>query len=299
MVMAKDEIRESRLERREVQAKALEEQLEKMGEQLYEETKRKCQKQLDEIARREAVLEPREVAVTEAEGSVQARGASADRRERSCSQVEAGQHRESVRLAELGESTKADSKSLKEAQAQQQRLYKAEMEMVEQKRVLLRQEFDQREERLHTDTVRSNSQAAILRRREDALEGKEQEVGSRLTEAEAVQDDAKGKIAQRTAQLDQREKTLEESDKDVTRREKAVATEVKAIGAVAQTNNSIREDLEQLRRGLEKSKLDIGIKEGRVKHIQVVLKAVVQHDGLRAQLEKLVKKEELADVIGE
>ena len=74
---------------------------------------------------------------------------------------------------------------------------------------------------------------------------------------------------------------------------------MKSIGAVAQTNNSIREDLEQLRRGLEKSKLDIGIKEGRVKHIQVVLKAVVQHDGLRAQLEKLVKKEDLADVIGE
>jgi hypothetical protein len=287
MPQTEEQVRTAQLDRREQQLKALEAQLQRDGEHLYQEAAAKCAKQLAEIDQREAALAPKEAALTEREADVSAREGAVRVQAEQCAATDAVQRRTATQQAALEQELNRRLAEVKAREDQHRRLQAADLAVLDQKRQVLREEFESRELRLQASKEALDAQRAEQAKRESTIARDRERADQLLQQAQTTEAASVKEAKERAATQEARERAMEARADALAKREAALSEAIRVTTQKLADVEAESARLAQFAKGLSKAKLDIETKEAQVERRERLVNAIVKRKEVAEELAKL------------
>ena len=267
-------------------------QIKKDGENLYADAKKKCAKELEEIKRREDAIAPQEAQLREREGKIGGREASVGAKEMLVKQREETlkERSDQVNARDLrlrdGEIALAESVTKNNIKNQQ------ETSNLKGERLIFEQQQANAQEAHRVESENLREREAKVSVSEAEGKAKKDEIAASAAEIEQIKKRITGELGEKSLALETREAAVSTRSDSVSAREQAVEARAIGLTSLETSLNKQKADQDQLQRGLEKSKLDIEVKDGKVSKRENLVNALIEaaelkSPGFRESLSKI------------
>lgn len=265
----------------------LQAQIQREAEAMLVQCAEKHRVVLSEIERRENILAPKEANLKQVHAEASSRIESVSQREATVAGRESAIEQRILSLNVRESSLGTGESVLKEAElAHQQKVIN------ELAHFKVQTESFEAEKAKHQDSVLLDR--ASLQDRESKLLDSEKEIQSRLDAANSALADWKAlsqknqeETAKKVAELQELEKTLSGRMEVVSVRESSAEKREHAIQVTEAGFSEHEQKLAATANGLEKCRIDLDIKQARLKKLELQISALIERNGLRDDLKKL------------